>query len=217
MDNNCHQADSGAKYSLYFDLMRDKITHYGIELRHIYEMDEKGFLIGITGRSKRVFSRKMWDRKEVRVAIQDGSREWITVLACVCTDKSHLPPSLIYQSAADAIQSSWVEDIKANEHSVHITPSPSGWTNNDIGLAWLEQVFDRYTKKKARQSYRLLILDGHGSHVTMDFIDYYDQNKILPTIFPSHSTHTLQPLDVFMFKPLSQAYSNELSDFLERS
>jgi hypothetical protein len=135
MDNNRHQADSGAKYSLYFDLLGDKITHYGIDPRHTYNMDEKGFLIGITGRSKRVFSRKMWERKEVRVAIQDGSREWITVLACVCADGSHLPPSLIYQSAANAIRSSWMEDIEANEHSVHVTSSPSGWTNNDIGLA----------------------------------------------------------------------------------
>jgi hypothetical protein len=33
--------------------------------------------------------------------------------------------------------------------------------NKDIGPAWLEQVFDRHTKEKARQSYRLLILDGH--------------------------------------------------------
>jgi hypothetical protein len=106
MDNDRHHADSGAKYSLYFHLMRDKITHYGIEPRHTYNMDEKGFLIGITGRSKRIFSRKMWEMKEVRAAVQDGSREWITVLACVCADESHLPPSLIYQSAADAIQSS---------------------------------------------------------------------------------------------------------------
>jgi hypothetical protein len=103
------------------------------------------------------------------------------------------------------------------EHSVYVTPSPLGWTNNDIGLAWFEQVFDRHTKEKARQSYRLLILDGHGSHVTMDFIEYCDQHKILLAIFPRHSTHTLQPLDVCMFKPLSQAYSDELSVFLERS
>jgi hypothetical protein len=123
MDNNRHQADSGAKYSLYFDLLGDKITHYSIDPRHTYNMDEKGFLIGITGRSKRVFSRKMWERKEVRAAIQDGSREWITVLACVCADGSHLPPSLIYQSAASAIRPSWMEDIEANEHSVHVTSS----------------------------------------------------------------------------------------------
>jgi hypothetical protein len=125
-------------------------------------------------------------------------------------DGSHLPPSLICQSVTSAIQSSWVEDIKANEHSVHITSSPPGWTNNYIGLAWLEQVFDRHTKEKARQSYRLVILDRHGSHVIMDFINYCDQNKILLAVFTSHSTHTLQPLDICMFKPLSE---NSLSQF----
>jgi hypothetical protein len=180
-------------------------------------MDEKGFLIGITSRSKRVFSRRMWEKKEVTAAVQDGSREWITVQACICADGSALPPSVIFQAANKAIQSTWVEDIEVEKHSVSVASSPSGWTNNDLGLAWLEQVFNRYTKPKARQSYRLLILDGHGSHLTMDFIDYCDQNKILLMVFPPHSTHTLQPLDVVMFKPLSTAYSTELSTYLHRS
>jgi hypothetical protein len=78
-------------------------------------------------------------------------------------------------------------------------------------------VFDRCTKAKARRSYRLLVLDGHGSHVTMDFINYCDKNRILLAIFPPHSTHTLQPLDVCVFKSLSAAYSAELSAFLYRS
>ena len=132
-------------------------------------MDEKG-LIGITGRSKRVFSRRMWEQKEVRAAIQDGPREWITLLACVCADGSVLPPSLIYQATSGAIQSSWVEDIKLEDHSVHVISSPSGWTNNDIGLAWLEHMFDRHTQAKARRSHRSLILDGHGYHVTFFFL-----------------------------------------------
>jgi hypothetical protein len=92
-----------------------------------------------------------------------------------------------------------------------VSLSPSGWTNNDIGLAWLEQVFDCFTKAKARRKYRLLILDGYGSYVTMDFINYCDWNKILLAIFPLHLTHTLQPLDVVMFKPLLTAYSKELT------
>ena len=217
MDANRHQADSGDKYSLYFNHLSDKIKEYDIEPRHTYNMDEKGFLIGVIGRSKRVFSRRMWERKEVRASLQDGSREWITLLACVCADGSALPPSLIYQSTNSSIQSSWVEDIKAGKHGVHVSSSPSGWTNNDIGLAWLEQVFDRYTKAKARRSYRLLILDGHGSHITMDFIDYCDRNRILLAILPPHSTHTLQPLDVVLFKPLSLAYSVELTTYLQKS
>ena len=78
-------------------------------------------------------------------------------------------------------------------------------------------MFDRGTKAKARSSYRLLIVDGHESHLTMDFIEYCDQNKILLAVYPPHSTQTLQPLDVVMFKPLSVAYSNEVSAFMERS
>ena len=217
MDSNRHKANSATKYSLYFDLLRSKINQYRVDPRHTYNIDEKGFLIGVINRSKRVFSRRMWERKEVKAALQDGSRSWITLLACVCADGSALPPGLIYEAANKAIQLDWVEDIKAGKHNVFITSLPSGWTNNDIGLAWLEQVFDRYTKAKAQRSYRLLIIDGHGSHITQDFINYCDQNKILLAILPPHSTHTLQPLDVVLFKPLSSAYSAELTAYLQDS
>jgi hypothetical protein len=206
MDSNRHNADSYTKYELYFNLLQRKIAEYKVDAEHTYNMDEKGFMIGITTRAKHVFSRRMWEKGEVKASLQDGNRAWITLLACVCGDGSALPPSLIYESANSTIQSSWVEEIQSGEHSVLVSSSPSGWTNNDIGLAWLKQVFDRFTKEKARRKYRLLILDGHGSHVTMDFINYCDQNKILLAIFPPHSTHTLQPLDVVMFKPLSTAY-----------
>ena len=73
------------------------------------------------------------------------------------------------------------------------------------------------TKTKARQSTRLLILNRHGSHITMAFIEYCDAHKIHLAILPPHSTHTLQPLNVGLFKPLASAYSNELSNFLYRS
>ncbi|KAL5400226.1 hypothetical protein PMIN03_013118 [Paraphaeosphaeria minitans] len=213
MDSNRHKADSEDKYHLYFNYLHSKIDQYQIDPRHTYNMDEKGFLIGILGRSKRIF--RMWEKKEVRASLQDRNRAWITLLACICADGSALPPSLIYEAANKGIQSAWVDEIRAGEHEVFITSSPSGWTNNDTGLAWPEQVFDRCTKEKTRQSYRLLILDGHGSHITMNFINYCDQNKILLAILPPHSTHTLQPLDVAMFKPLSTAYSAELSKHLQ--
>jgi hypothetical protein len=51
----------------------------------------------------------------------------------------------------------------------------------------------------------------------MEYIKYCDQNPILLAIYPPHSTHTLQPLDVVMFKPLSSAYSSQVDGFMERS
>jgi hypothetical protein len=214
MDRVRHQADSAEKYKLYFDLLQKKTKEYDVKARHTYKMDEKGFMIGVTGRSKRVFSRRLWERKEVKKALQDGSRTWITLLATICADGTSLPPSLIFQSANESIRDTWVEGIKVRKHQVHVTSTPSGWSNNDVGLAWLEQVFNRYTKEKARRSWRLLIVDGNGSHLTKGFIKFCYQNRILLAILPPHSTHTLQPLDVVMVKPLSQSYSTPLTNHL---
>jgi len=216
IDRNRHQADSEYKYKLYFDLLHSKIVEYNIEPRNTYNMDEKGFLLGVTGRSKRVFSRQLYDRKEVSEALQDGSREWITLLACICGDGTVVSPAIIYPGKGP-LQSSWLEHLEVGKHQIFAATSPSGWSNNDLGLAWLEQVFERSTKAKARSFYRLLLLDGHGSHVTMNFIEFCHAHKILLMVFPPHATHSLQPLDVVMFKPLSSFYSSELAAYLHRS
>jgi transposase-like protein len=57
MDRNRHVADSGDKYQLYFELLHSKIREYDIDPRYIYNIDEKGFLISILARLKRVFSK----------------------------------------------------------------------------------------------------------------------------------------------------------------
>jgi hypothetical protein len=55
--NSSHKrADSAYKYALYFELMARKIKEYGIEPRDMYNMDKKGFLIGVLSKGKRIFS-----------------------------------------------------------------------------------------------------------------------------------------------------------------
>jgi hypothetical protein len=176
-------------------------------------------MIGVTTCSKRVFSRRQYEKKEVTASLQDGNREWITVVATICADGTALPPGLIFMSKNSTMQASWVADIEAGKHQVHVSSTPSGWTNDEAALSWVEQVFNRYTKAKARQGrdWRLLILDGHGSHLTQPFFDYCESQRILLAQFPPHSTHTLQPLDVVMFKPLSTSYSSALVDYLHQS
>jgi hypothetical protein len=52
IDSNRHAVDSGDKYKLYFDLLQRKIAEYNEPPEQIYNMDEKGFMIGVIGRSK---------------------------------------------------------------------------------------------------------------------------------------------------------------------
>ncbi len=134
----------------------------------------------------------------------------MTLLACICADGTALPPGIIYAAAGRVVEASWVGGTDLKMRSIYLTTPPDGWTYNDLGLTWLEQVFDRYTKPKNRRDWRLLIVDGHGSHVAKGFIHYCDSHKILLVIFPPHATYTLQPLDVVCFKPMAQNYTNEL-------
>ena len=103
-----------------------------------------------------------------------------------------------------------MEDVKVGEHMAFFGVSGSGWSNNALGLTWLQQVFKRFTAAKARRKYRLLLVNGYRSHLTEEFLEYYHRHKILLGIYPPHSTHTLQPLNVVMFKPLSTAYLKKL-------
>lgn len=119
-----HKVDSKPKYKLYFNLLYGKMKEYKILPCNTYNMDEKGFMIGVTGRSKRVFTKRQWERKEVRDTPQDGSRKWITFLAAIYTTGEALP-SLIYGSTSYTLQSSWVADIVVGKHDVFITSSLS--------------------------------------------------------------------------------------------
>jgi hypothetical protein len=89
--------------------------------------------------------------------------------------------------------------------------------NNDIELAWLKQVFERYVKQKARQQWRLLLVDDHGTHLARGLTDFSDANKTLLAVFLHSSTQTLQPLNVVLFPPLSNSYSQELDRHLHQS
>jgi hypothetical protein len=180
-------------------------------------MDEKGFLIGMLSNGFRIFSKHKYKQGGLKQRLQDGNREWITSIACICADGTSLSPGLIYQAVSGNIQDTWLQDFDPKLHDCFFASSPSGWTNDELGFAWLKDIFDRQTKEKGRRRWRLLILDGHGSHLTMKFIDYCDANRILLMTYTPHSTHSLQPLDVGIFSHLSLAYSSQLEEFLHKS
>jgi DDE superfamily endonuclease len=112
--------------------------------------------------------------------------------------------------------STWVDEV-TTDSKAHFTVSSNGWSNNAIGLVWLQKVFERYTKPARETQKRLLIVDGHSSHVNMAFVDWADQHGIILLILPPHTTHRLQPLDVGLFQPLSTNYSWELDQLMNES
>jgi hypothetical protein len=94
-----------------------------------------------------------------------------------------------------------------------IATSEKGWTSKDIALVWLKHHFEPQTRDPIdSKAPRLLIVDGHESHCSIEFIEFCDEHFISLLILPPHTTHLLQPLDVGIFGPLSKAYSRILDD-----
>ena len=106
-------------------------------------------MIGKLQKAQRIFNIQAWKDGKLLGAGQDGSREWIILIASICIDGTAIPPAIIYASQSGNLQNSWVEDFYPETQACHFAASEKGWTNNELGLSWLEHVFYKHTKEKA--------------------------------------------------------------------
>jgi hypothetical protein len=178
------------------------VRDYKIRPENMYNMDETGFSIGSTQAAYIVVD----DPVKSQFQAQPGRQEWVTVLECICGDGSSVAPLVIFK--AENGSTSWAQSPKI-PGNWRLSGSQNGWTSNQDGMEWLHQCFDPDTLEKADGQYRLLILDGHGSHVTGSFIIHYMDHRIALMRLPPHTSHVLQPLDVGLFGPMKTALSTE--------
>jgi hypothetical protein len=138
--------------------------------------------------------------------IQPGSREWTTVVQGINAAGWAIPPFLIF--AGQYLLSAWFED-ETIPRDWEIGVSDNGWKNNFLGVAWLKH-FIKHTIQLMVGLRRLLILDGHENHHSVEFEALCKENNIFTLSMPPQSSHLLQPLDIGCFSPLKRAYSRQM-------
>ncbi|KAK1845368.1 pogo transposable element with krab domain [Colletotrichum chrysophilum] len=153
------------------------------------------------------------DRRGKAKSVQPGNREWATVIECVNSGGWCIPPFVIVKGAYHL--ASWTTESGFPGNWV-IKPTANGWTDNQTGLDWIKH-FDKHTKNRTKGVYRMLIIDGHESHLSAEFDDYCKQNNIITVSMPAHSSHLLQPLDIALYSPLKRAYGDEINLFIRAS
>ena len=188
----------------WFIRVHETIQKYGIAEKDIYNMDETGFQMGVASTAKVICGSETRD-SHVK-SIQPGNREWITAIIAISASGSILPPQIIL--AGKKHQSQWYSAIPKE---YRISMSDNGWTNDDLGFEWLQEMFEKHTSETAGR-YRLLILDGHSSHATANFDHFCMERRIIPLYMPPHSSHLLQPLDISCFAPLKHYYGQKIRE-----
>ena len=184
----------------WFQQVNEAIQKYGIASSDIYNFDETGFAMGVITTAK-VITRSSTPGKPF--LLQPGNREWVTSIEYISSNGWALPPCIIFKGKVH--MEAWYEDRKVPP-DWRIEVSPNDWTTNEIGLRWLQSHFIPATAGRSIGRYRLLILDGHDSHLTPRFDQICSENDIISICMPVHASHRLQPLDVAVFSPLKRAY-----------
>ena len=94
------------------------------------------------------------------------SRSWTTFIECISATGRVLNPGIIFKGKD--LQAQWFKDEVVKIAPLwHLITTKNGWTNNEVGLRWLEQVYLPQTQPEDESEARLLIMDGHSSHTTV--------------------------------------------------
>lgn len=170
-------------------------------------MDETGFQIGSAQSTSVVTYRK-------KTAIQKGvpsNRQLATSIEAISAGGDWVkPPFLVVKGKVHLRQWYQVPELPGD---TQIAVTDSGYSNDEVAFAWIK-FFNENTKKIGSSAWRLLIIDGHTTHTTYEFIQYANDNNIEVFGLPPHLTHLLQPLDVVIFSPIKYRYSEAVSKLI---
>ena len=169
-----------------------------------WNMDETGFSSGEgdvnyvlgTGKKSKVRSKFV------------GKRAWTSTVECISATGARCPPLIIF--TGKTVQQQWFPPKIDKFKTWRFTATTNGWTDDETGLAWLRDVFLPNTTPSRPGDARLLIIDGHGSHESDEFMKICFRNNIYMLFLPPHASHVLQPLDLTIFSPLKTAFRKTL-------
>ena len=109
---------------------------------------------------------------------------------------------------------SWFNESEALPPDTTIATSPNGWISDELAVQWLQSFINATNERTKKGEKRILIFDGHGSHLTVEFLQLCEDNGVIPFGFLPHTTHLCQPLDGKPFLSYKQHFrrmNNELS------
>ena len=182
---NCQWAlcEDPATINKWFNHIKTIISEPGILDKDIYNFDETGFVMGLILAAKVITGAKTCGKPQL---IQPGNYEWVISIETINAEGWCLPPYIIFK--AKNKQEGWF-----NSHvqikGMRINTSENRWTTDSITFNWLKNHFIPYINLHIVGRYCLLILDGHGSHLTPEFNAACSKNHIISVCMPAYSFH----------------------------
>ena len=153
----------------WYHHLRSTVRRLKIRPENIWNCDEKGIIMGLAvGRQKAIV--RAGAHSKNKIAITDGKREFTTTLETVSATGQVIPPFIIWANKRHVAGFYGSEGAHTEEATFAI--SDSGYMDSALGIQYLTNHFDKYTTPiGGPEVWRLLIIDGHSSHVDYRVIE----------------------------------------------
>lgn len=189
---------------IFFKNLLNIFEKHSIPPNRIYNVDETG--VTTVHKPSKIIAPK--GQKQVGAATSWERGKNVTVCCCMSAIGHFIPPMFIFPR----IRMTPALERGGPPGSVY-TCSKSGWMMEDLFLDWLKH-FVAHTRPSV-EDVVLLILDNHGSHISLAIYDYCRENGVLMLSLPPHTSHRTQPLDLTFFGPLKLQYHRECDLFMK--
>jgi hypothetical protein len=163
---------------------------------YIYNVDETG--ISTVQKPNKVIAKK--GKEQVGSITSQERGTLVTMCLAVNAVGNTISPMFIFPR------------LKFQDHFVRDGPvgcigsgNKSGWMQEAEFLVFVKH-FAKHTNPSETNKV-LLILDNHGSHISIPVIDFCRQNFVTLLSFPPHTSHKLQPLDRGVYGPFKKFFN----------
>lgn len=188
-----------ANLALWFRNVSQVFEKHEIQPAEIYNWDETGYQIG-QGKKQKVVSTRTHS-----VVATSGPAESITGIECIAADSWSMLPWFLPKGTNQIEE--WFTDTTMS--NFRIKPTPSGYIDDITAFEWL-CCFQEATKTRVKKDRpRVLFMDNHVSHATIEFTTFCNKHFIIPIWFLPHTTHFAQPLDGEPFQCLKHFFRAE--------
>ena len=188
----------------YFDLLEETIDQ--LQLRDnpkaifncnesMIAMDRRSGTVVVSRKTKHTYSES------------NGAWDHVTVNACVLASGYIMPPHIIFSQ-------SYPSGLYARDgpNGALYSILDNEYMDSELFYGFISKLFILHTNQIAGP--KLLILDGHGSHLNINIINLCRESDIHLYCLPPQTTHIFQPLDVVIFRPV-KAHFNKITQHLK--
>lgn len=183
----------------FFIVLKKFLEVYGFEPSHIWNIDEKPFIIGDT----RTRTLDIKGTKSVHVKASD-SRKHVTLVSAICANGTAAPPAFISKGKNLTSELKEVQQELDKANGKLFLNEKSGFMTKSIWCEYIEFLLPFLPAGPI-----LIILDGHTSRYSFAFAEMAAKYNLKILVIPSHTSTALQPFDLTCFGSIQVAYLNE--------